>query len=453
MKTSKKLILYLFSGVGFTSLVIFGIVNVITGDTLSGFIELGAGLLAILNLVLLYATKNEELAGSIILFIMLALLVFLSIDGGIGGTGFFWFFVFPPLAFYLKELKKAITWSALLIGSIFTIYSLGYIFYPPVVLTQLFASFLALSFMVYFYALTNKRSTAQITEQAESLSTLNNELSKKLSAQEKLDGIISEKNKELEDTKRAVLNVLEDLQEEKSRDEAILASIGDALFVTDADGALTMVNDVFESLLGLSEKEIIGKRMVDVVVMLDTEGQTVLPQDRPISIALASTTDVSPKETFYFKRSNDETFPISISLAPILISGQAIGAVGIFRDISEEHAVDRAKTEFVSLASHQLRTPLSAIKWYVELLLSGDFGVLDKTQREYVLEIQRGSERMIELVSSLLDVSRLELGTFSEDPTKLHGASVIEDIIKELAPVIKEKWIAFTKELSTHLPY
>lgn len=87
-----------------------------------------------------------------------------------------------------------------------------------------------------------------------------------------------------------------------------------------------------------------------------------------------------------------------------------LGGVLLIEDITELKAMEREKTEFVSLASHQLRTPLSTVNWYIELLLSGDAGTLNKKQLEFVDEISTGNKRMVSLVNALLNVSRLELG-------------------------------------------
>jgi signal transduction histidine kinase len=105
----------------------------------------------------------------------------------------------------------------------------------------------------------------------------------------------------------------------------------------------------------------------------------------------------------------------------------------------EDGSVDRAKTEFVSLASHQLRTPLSAIRWYSEMLLSKYVGELNEKQRQYVKEIYTGNLRMVELVNALLNVSRIDLGTFASEPEDVNLVEVCESVLSELAPQIIQK--------------
>ena len=85
---------------------------------------------------------------------------------------------------------------------------------------------------------------------------------------------------------------------------------------------------------------------------------------------------------YLYKRKDGSSFPVSVIRAPIVLEKSKFGVVELFRDITEELAVDRAKTEFVSLASHQLRTPLSAINWHAEMLLDGDMGELSAPQKK-----------------------------------------------------------------------
>lgn len=97
------------------------------------------------------------------------------------------------------------------------------------------------------------------------------------------------------------------------------------------------------------------------------------------------------------------------------------------------------KTEIISLAAHQLRTPLSTLNWYVEMILSGDAGRVPKAQKEFLGEIQTSSNRMARIVDQLLDVSRIDLGTVVIQPTSLHLEDVAARVIDEMKPQIEER--------------
>jgi signal transduction histidine kinase len=146
-------------------------------------------------------------------------------------------------------------------------------------------------------------------------------------------------------------------------------------------------------------------------------------------------------------RKDGHKIPVADSAAPIRDAvGNTIGCVVVFHDVTRERQIDKAKTEFVSLASHQLRTPLSTINWYVEMLLSLDVGKLTPKQRQYSEEVYHASQRMVNLVNALLNVSRLELGTISVEPKLVNIITIAKTCLKELSPqILKKKLIVKQK--------
>ncbi|MDA3839855.1 MAG: HAMP domain-containing sensor histidine kinase [Patescibacteria group bacterium] len=113
---------------------------------------------------------------------------------------------------------------------------------------------------------------------------------------------------------------------------------------------------------------------------------------------------------------------------------------------SKNKEIEAAKVDFVSLASHQLRTPLSIIKWYIDYIVSGDAGEVKGDQLKYLRETYKANERMIELVNSLLIVSRIDLGTFSINPEMSDIIPVSDEIIKKFKKEIDSKGINIIKE-------
>lgn len=107
--------------------------------------------------------------------------------------------------------------------------------------------------------------------------------------------------------------------------------------------------------------------------------------------------------------------------------------------ITKEHELNRAKSEFVSLASHQLKTPLTIIKWYIDMLNAGYAGDSLKKEKEYLGKIYNNTERMIELIDAFLNVSRLELDVFSVKKEPINLKDKMELILKNFEPKIKEK--------------
>lgn len=116
--------------------------------------------------------------------------------------------------------------------------------------------------------------------------------------------------------------------------------------------------------------------------------------------------------------------------------------------------LERMKTDFVSIASHQLRTPLTAINWYVEMLLSGDAGQLTQDQRSYLQEIEISTKRMVTLVNDLLNVSRIETGRLKIEPVSIDIVAFAKDVIHELMPWAQAKSCSIKLNVSQEsLPY
>lgn len=118
------------------------------------------------------------------------------------------------------------------------------------------------------------------------------------------------------------------------------------------------------------------------------------------------------------------------------------------KDKPKKDKIGSIQSDFVTLTSHQLRTPLSGMKWLLELLQKGDAGQLNKKQKEFIDKIYSSNERMIALVNDLLEVSRLESGNnkLFLKPTDL--TAIIREIIREKKDLVKKKrlQVSFTTE-------
>ena len=266
---------------------------------------------------------------------------------------------------------------------------------------------------------------------------------------------------ELEDAKKATLNLLEDLEKSKAeveqakaKDEAILANIGDGLAFTDLEKRVLLVNRAAENMLGWKEQELLGKLWVDIVRPKDDNGKE-LPPDRFLLnkvMSSSTTTTTTTTDSYNYTKKDGGIFPVAVTASKVSIQGEPIGAIVVFRDITKDKEVDRAKTEFISLASHQLRTPLSTIRWYTEVLLSEDLGKANPKQVKYIDEIYRADLRMIELVGALLNISRIELGTFIVEPQPTDIIKLAQDTIKDLKPKILGKKLNIKEQYGPDIP-
>ncbi|KKQ54244.1 MAG: hypothetical protein US83_C0013G0011 [Candidatus Falkowbacteria bacterium GW2011_GWC2_38_22] len=121
------------------------------------------------------------------------------------------------------------------------------------------------------------------------------------------------------------------------------------------------------------------------------------------------------------------------------VYGKIVGGAIIFHDITSLKKIDKMKTEFVSVASHQLRTPLTAIKLFTDMLIREEVGKLNPEQTEYLSNVHESTERMVRLVNDLLNVTRIESGRLRINPEQINVKVFIEGIIAEAKPLAKEK--------------
>jgi PAS domain S-box-containing protein len=266
---------------------------------------------------------------------------------------------------------------------------------------------------------------------------------------------IIEKKKYLESQQKATLNVLADVEEEKVKTDALLSSIGEGVIATDVNANIIFLNKSAEDILGWKAGEVIGKNIYEFLEMVDGKGKVISEENRPFYIALNTKRKfIAPMQTSrYYTKKNGQVFPVAVTVTPVILdNGIVIGAINIFRDISHEREVDKVKTEFVSLASHQLRTPLSAINWYTEMLLAGDAGKISKEQRKYLDEVYKSNKRMVELVNALLNVSRIDLGTFTIVPEACNLSEISDSVLSELVPGIEAKKMKIEKKYDQKLP-
>ena len=322
-------------------------------------------------------------------------------------------------------------------------------------------SFLSLMFSFFIYWLYHTR--IQVIIKAEKLSEeLHKTEEEKLELLKKEKRGLTKENTELSKTKLAMVNLLEDLEQEKekiskenAKNQTLLSSIGDGVVATDEKGFIIWMNQAAEKMLQRTSAESSGKKYSEILPLYDENMQLISEEKRKIYQVLSSGKSVRTTVanlTHYYARKDGTKFPTAVSTTPIIFEEKIIGAIAVFRDITHEKTIDQAKSEFVSLASHQLRTPLSTINWYSEMLLSRDAGILNEEQEKFVNEIYRGSKRMVELVNALLNVSRLELGTFMIEPSPSDFEKIADDVLKELEPQITTKQMEIVRNFENDLP-
>lgn len=440
-------------------------------------------IVVIINWIVLFLTKNHKAAISVILLTGTVVVTSLFMTGGIQGTGYLWPFAYLPYAFFLSKNKEAYYWVGLLyVWCILAVilHFLGYftIPYSPIAIGVYFVSLTIfnLCMFLFLHAVSGYQKLSEILlseleketnklKESESMSTAQNAQlrealriagEQKIATQKTAEKLDEERVKALE-AKKIVDEQVEQtelaltrLEEEQVRSDALLSSIGDGLIFVDEYGKISKINKATSTLLGYTEEELLGKWFIEIVKAQDEKKQAIPTAERPMTEALATGEKVST--IIYYSKKNNDFFPAAVTVSPVIFQDKPIGAVEVFRDITHERDVDRMKTEFISLASHQLRTPLSAMKWFLEMLLGGDAGQLTPEQKEMIVNVDQSNERMIALVNSLLNVSRIESGRIIVDSVPTDLGVLVKEVQVDLKGKLEEKKQTFIVSVHQDLP-
>jgi PAS domain S-box-containing protein len=249
------------------------------------------------------------------------------------------------------------------------------------------------------------------------------------------------------------------LNEKSQKDEAILTSIGEGVVALDEFGSIILMNPSAMAMFGYSSDDIVkitGKKYVDLVEAEKEDGQKTPADGRSEDdfekMVSKHGADIIKTSLVYYRNNSDndrsrkEKFVVGLINTPVVFNKKIVGTVLVFRDITSDREIDKAKTEFISLASHQLRTPISVINWYVEMLLAGDAGDISDLQREFLNEAYANSKKMSRLVNDLLNVSRLESNKYMMNQELMNVSEFLKTILTELKLLFKNKKIKLTVE-------
>lgn len=238
--------------------------------------------------------------------------------------------------------------------------------------------------------------------------------------------------------------------QDAARLEALFASIGQGVVTTDEKGTITRINKMGLELLGYRQAELLGKRFPDKVIAVHENGLPIEIMERPITKAFLTGRTVSAR-TLY-KKKDGTLLPAHLTVSPIIFEHKPIGAVEVFRDLTGEIENDKMKSDFISIASHQLRTPLSAINMYTQMLRDGFVGPLNNEQLEFIQIILGSVTRMNDLIDTLLNITRIEAGGIVPKITDTSLGTIVQTTLAELLPDAEEKSLILKSSIDENIP-
>ncbi len=211
----------------------------------------------------------------------------------------------------------------------------------------------------------------------------------------------------------------EDLEHLSEQNQRILDSVGEGIFGVDRRLRISFVNPAAAELLGWDADELLGQ---DACRTLCTEEH----EECLLSMVMALGEAVTQTARSY-RRHDGSQFPVEVTASPKAGPNGVDGAVVAFRDITEREVLDEMKRQFVSAVSHELRTPLTSIRGSLEVLADGETGKLPDKAQHLVEVAARGTERLTRLVNDIIDIERLEAGSFDIRPRPEDIAPLVID--------------------------
>ncbi len=227
------------------------------------------------------------------------------------------------------------------------------------------------------------------------------------------------------------------VQSEALRRRAILESIADGVVVLDRQRYIVIVNRAAEQILGMHDWQLVRRSFNEIPLKRVEVRHEVFSEN-----------GIGHREHF---RLGDRV--VRLSSAPVITDeGAQIGEVVVLHDISAEAAVDRAKTEFIATISHELRSPLTVISGYTDLLLRGLAGELSGDQRDLLEAVRNRAELMTNIVKNVIMVASIEANSLQTDLAAQDVRRAIDDTVAPMRKAFERKGLRLTVHTPEDLP-
>lgn len=225
----------------------------------------------------------------------------------------------------------------------------------------------------------------------------------------------------------------------KDQFEVIINSIEDGVIMIDDKQTIQLLNPAAATLCGWPIDEATGINVQTVLKLVNEKGEPRDDGDNPFNQIFKSGQSVRDNSAFLMNRSKKQA-PINFSLSPMLDSnGQPTAAVVVFRDVSVERAQEQQRGDFISTASHEMRTPVAAIEGYLALALNDKVATIDNRARDYLEKAHSSTQHLGQLFQDLLTSAKAEDGRLTSHPTVLELGSFLEQLTNDLRFVAEKK--------------
>ncbi len=237
-----------------------------------------------------------------------------------------------------------------------------------------------------------------------------------------------------------------ELVEEKKHTENLLYNISEAVVAVDREYKIRLVNKTAEELLSTASQEAEGKDLGELLKLTDDQEKEITPENycfKPADVTLQNMILESPKGRRYLKlQSTSIKNPQGEDECIITLT-----------DITREKLLEKSKDEFISITSHELRTPMTIIKSYLWMLGNAKYGKLTDKQLDYLVKAQGGVERMLNMINDTLSASKIDQNALQLRIEELDIRSILESINQDFGVKAQEKGLVFTSKVGEDCRY
>jgi len=231
------------------------------------------------------------------------------------------------------------------------------------------------------------------------------------------------------------------LHDEKIKSDIILSSIEDGVVFVDEQGTIQLFNPGAAAITGWGQEEAQGLDWKSVFNFINSKGEPIDAAETPFARALQTGQTIRDNSANLNSKSN-LTIATSFSVSPIISDAEVSGLVGIFRDVSKERQEESQRAEFISTASHEMRTPVAAIEGYLSLALNEKVATIDARAKDFLQKAHASTKHLGELFQDLLTSAKAEDGRLTNHPEVVEMGEFMEQLTNDLHFAAQKKNLA-----------
>lgn len=222
--------------------------------------------------------------------------------------------------------------------------------------------------------------------------------------------------------------------------QVVINAIADGVIAIGTDGNIKLINPAAEQILGWTNGDANGLSFRSIIKIIDGEGKDLDDFQNPINRALDNFKPFSSRDVF-LKTQSEKSIPVLLTINPI--DEHNSGIIVVFRNIANEIKENREQAEFISTASHEMRTPVASIEGYLGLTLNPATATIDERAREYINKAHESAQHLGQLFQDLLDITKSEDGRLKNDPKVIDVVEFTREIWEGLKHKADEKELQY----------